>query len=152
VHARYSLEDILTAFGNMTFEKRYRMREGKVYDPVSRSDIFVPTVEKSEKHYSPTTRYRDYAISPELFHWESQSTTTERSETAQRYIHHRERGTNVLLFVRKTRQEDGRTAPYVFLGPADYVSHTGEKPLSIVWRLRRPAPADLFQQLRLAAG
>ncbi len=152
VHSRYTLEDILTAFANMTLGKRYRMREGVVFDRISRSDILVPTIEKSEKHYSPTTRYKDYAISPELFHWESQSTTTERSETAQRYIHHREMRTNILLFVRKTRQEDGQTAPYVFLGPADYVSHTGQRPLSIVWRLRRPAPADLFQQLRLAAG
>ncbi|HKB72313.1 MAG TPA: DUF3427 domain-containing protein, partial [Thermoanaerobaculia bacterium] len=138
--------------GNMTFERRYRMREGVVFDRDSKSDILVPTVEKSEKHYSPTTRYKDYAISPELFHWESQSTTTERSDTAQRYIHHREMGTNILLFVRRTRQEDRQTAPYVFLGPADYVRHAGEKPLSIVWRLRRPAPADLFQQFQLAAG
>ena len=152
VHSQYTLEDILTAFGNMTFDKRYRMREGKVYDPVSRSDILVPTVEKSEKHYSPTTRYRDYAISRELFHWESQNTTTERSPTAQRYIHHRKQGTNILLFVRKTRMEDGQTAPYVFLGSADYVSHTGEKPLSIVWRLRRAAPADMFHDFQLATG
>jgi hypothetical protein len=31
------------------------------------------TLEKTEKKYSPTTLYKDYAISPELFHWESPS-------------------------------------------------------------------------------
>jgi hypothetical protein len=49
------------------------------------------TLEKSEKHYSRTTRYRDYAMSPEESHWESQSTTRDASDIGQRYIHHRPR-------------------------------------------------------------
>ncbi len=30
------------------------------------------TLDKSDGDFSPTTRYRDYAISPTLIHWESQ--------------------------------------------------------------------------------
>src|SRR5690242_21494866 len=45
----------------------------------SRELLFV-TLDKSGKDYSPTTRYRDYAISPELFHWETQSAASVRSE------------------------------------------------------------------------
>ena len=33
------------------------------------------TLDKTVGHFSPTTRYRDHAISPELIHWESQSAT-----------------------------------------------------------------------------
>ena len=35
-------------------------------------DVFLITLTKTEKRFSPTTRYRDYAISRNLFHWESQ--------------------------------------------------------------------------------
>ena len=152
VHCRYSLDDVLTAIGKQTVEHPHRIREGTMFHEPIASDLFFVTLEKSEAHYSPSTMYNDYAISPTLFHWESQSTTTERSKTAQRYLHHRERGTHVVLFVRRTAKEQGRTAPYTCLGPADYVSHTGERPLAITWRLRRPMPADLFRETKVAAG
>ena len=42
--------------------------------------------------------------------------------------------------------------PYTFLGPADYVSHKGERPISFVWKLRRPMPADFFRQAKVASG
>ena len=45
-----------------------------------------------------TTRYRDYAISPELIHWESQSATSLESDSGRRYISQAENGTNVALF------------------------------------------------------
>jgi hypothetical protein len=98
-----------------------------------------------------STLYKDYAISPTLFHWESQSTTTQQSKTWQRYIHHRKRGGNILLFVRPRKKQDGRTMPYTFLGAADYVSHKGERPISFVWKLQRPMPADFFRRAKVAS-
>jgi hypothetical protein len=127
-------------------------REGKKVDPVTKTDLFFVALQKTEKHYSPATRYRDYAISQDLFHWESQSTTTVASNTGQRYLNHRARGTHIMLFVRDARSDAGHTQPYVFLGPADYVSHSGERPVAITWRLRTPMPAGLFQQAKVAAG
>lgn len=47
----------------------------------------------------------DYSISESLFHWQSQSTTSEESPTGRRYIHHRERGSRVLLFVREHKTD-----------------------------------------------
>lgn len=41
---------------------------------------------------SPTTMYEDYLISHDLFHWQSQSNTSEQSPTGQRYIRHRDLG------------------------------------------------------------
>jgi superfamily II DNA or RNA helicase len=152
VHGTYRLDDILSAFALMTSERPHRIREGVKFDPVTKTDLFFITLQKAEKHYSPTTRYRDYAISQELFHWESQSTTTVGSKTGQRYIKHRERGTHILLFVRETKADAGHTQPYVCLGPADYVSHTGERPIAITWRLRLPMPPELFQHAKVATG
>jgi hypothetical protein len=103
------------------------------------------TLKKPDRDYSPTTMYRDFASSPSLFHWESQSTTSSTSPTGQRYIHHRERGSHILLFVRQAKINELRTSPYVFLGPADYVSHEGDRPMAITWRPRQSMPTELYQ-------
>src|SRR5436190_7214625 len=152
VHARHTVDDVLTAFGILDFDKTAWKQSGTIRDEQTNSDLFFVTLEKSEREYSPSTLYKDYAISPTLFHWESQSTTTQKSKTGQRYIHHRNRGGNILLFIRPRKKHEGRTMPYTFLGAADYVSHKGERPISFVWKLRRPMPADFFRQAKVACG
>ena len=98
--------------------------------------------------------WNDLALGPSLFHWESQSTTTASSATGQRYIHHAERGSRVLLFVREQRKQDGRpgapTEPFVCLGFASYESHEGERPMAIRWRLEREIPAAWLPVMALA--
>ncbi len=105
---------------------------------------------KSEKAFSPTTMYRDYAISPDLFHWESQNATSTQSPTGDRYLHHLERGSRVVLFVRETPQNELGAAPFLCLGQASYVEHRGERPIAITWKLRRPMPGETFRQARVA--
>jgi hypothetical protein len=118
------------------------------------ADVFWFNLRKTEKHFSPTTMYADRAISPSLFQWESQNATTEASTTGQRYVHHRERGTSVHLFFRESKEADGGLgAPaYLYAGPASYVSHTGERPMRIVWKLEHDLPGDVFHAARVAAG
>lgn len=152
VHARHSLRDVLTAFGKLRVGAALYEQTGVFRDDDTNSDLFFVTLEKSERDYSPSTLYQDYAISPQLFHWQSQSGTTQHSPTGQRYIHHQARGGNILLFVRHRRKQDGRAMPYTFLGPADHVSHRGDRPISFVWKLRRPMPAGMFREARVAAG
>jgi superfamily II DNA or RNA helicase/HKD family nuclease len=151
-HARHTVDDVLTAFRILDFDRTAWKQTGTIRDEQTNSDLFFVTLEKSEREYSPSTLYKDYAISPTLFHWESQSTTTQQSKTGQRYIHHRNLGGNILLFVRPRKKQDGRTMPYTLLGAADYVSHKGEQPVSFVWKLRRPMPADFFRQAKVASG
>lgn len=153
VHARYTRDEVLAALGRSTLAKPFTHREGPFWHPETHTDYFFITLEKSEKYYSPTTRYRDYAIAPDLFHWESQSQTRAGSPTGQRYIQHAQRGSNVMLLVRPANKDAwGRTHPFTLLGPATYVSHTGERPMAIVWRLQRAMPMDVFKLARVAGG
>jgi superfamily II DNA or RNA helicase/HKD family nuclease len=153
VHARYSRDETLAAFGIGTASHPPSFREGPKWDEASHCDIFFVTLTKSEKDYSPTTLYRDYAISRDLFHWESQSTTSDNSPTGQRYINHQRDGSRVLLFVREYKSSlVGAAMPYVALGPATYVQHQGSRPMAITWRLHNPMPAELFENARVAAG
>lgn len=150
IHGRYTREEILTALDYATLERKpTSVMQGVAYSQARNADIFFATLKKSEADYSPTTMYRDYPISPTLFHWESQSTTTVTSPTGQRYLN----GTShVLLFVRHEPDDAYGTAPYLFLGPAHYVSHSGERPIAITWRLDHPMPADFFNSATVAAG
>ena len=152
VHCHYSQSEILAAFGVLTSQTPYRLREGVYHHRPSGCDLFFVTIRKSERDYSPSTLYRDFALSPELFHWESQSGTREDSADGRRYRGHRLGGTHALLFVRETRKDErGETRPYLFLGPAGYVSHEGERPMAITWRLAHPIPIQFYRGMRMAA-
>jgi hypothetical protein len=139
VHGHYSRAEIEAAFGVLSTESPWIHREGVLWHQASATDLLFITLRKSEALFSPSTRYRDLALGPALFHWESQSTTTAASPTGQRYIHHASRGSRVLLFVREQRRQDGRpgapTEPFVCLGFASYESHEGERILFVhQWR------------------
>jgi superfamily II DNA or RNA helicase len=153
VRARYQREEILAALDYAHLQRTPKsFQAGVLWSEPWQSDAFLVTLRKSESDYSPTTMYRDYAISPTLFHWESQSTTSLASATGQRYLRHGSRGTNILLFTRDHRVDDLGTAPYLFLGPARYVSHAGDRPIAITWELEHPMPADTFTAASVAAG
>jgi hypothetical protein len=150
VHARYSRDEALAAFGLEDLNGTWG--SGVRWVPGDRADVFFVTLQKTEAHFSPTTMYADHAITPTLFQWESQNATAERSATGQRYINHRKMGTSVHLFVRESKTADGTlgTPPYLYAGPMTYVSHTGERPMRIMWQLNHPLPADVFHAARVA--
>ncbi|MCP9917549.1 DUF3427 domain-containing protein [Cyanobium sp. ATX 6F1] len=150
LHGRYSRAEVFAAFGLLNEARPFPGREGVFFDEASRCDVFFITLKKSERLFSPTTRYNDYAISPREFHWESQSLTREASATGQRYIHHRARGSRVLLLVREENRRGGVTLPFLCLGFADYVSNEGERPMAIRWRLHRAIPGAFYPELAVA--
>ena len=64
-----------------------------------------------------------------------------RSPTGQRYL---TGSSTVLIFARQQQKDEFGTSPYLFLGPATYVSHTGDRPIAITWKLEHAMPTDFF--------
>ena len=145
-----SSAEIDAAFGLISDTQQTTGQSGVLFDRATQCDVFFITLRKSERLFSTTTHYNDVAISTWEFHWESQSLTREASPTGQRYIHHRKRGSRVLLFVREESKRGGVTLPFLCLGFADDVSHEGERPMAIRWRLHRAIPAAFVPELALA--
>ena len=144
LHCSYTREQLLVA---MDFMKPSIVREGVKWLPDKNIDVFFITLNKSDKDYSPTTMYQDYSINETLFHWQSQSTTNAEGKVGQRYINHRKNGSKVLLFVREFKNDIyGNTAPYTYLGTANYVSHNGSRPMNITWKLDDPIPAKYLKK------
>ncbi|KUP96627.1 DUF3427 domain-containing protein [Thermobifida cellulosilytica] len=156
VHASYSREEILSALGQSRLGGGLlpaNFREGVRWCPDIATDALLITLDKDEKDFSPQTRYRDYALNERLFHWESQNRTADTSATGQRYQHHRDMGSHVLLFVRRSKStEVGSAAPWMLLGPADYVEHTGSRPMAVTWRLHHAMPTDVWTYSTVRAG
>jgi len=153
VHASYTREEILAAFGASTVSKPMPLQSGVYWHPPTRTDLLFITLQKTEKDYSPTTRYLDYAISEHLFHWESQANDTVISERGQNYLHHEKRNRSIALFIRSAKKEaKGRTMPYFCAGTASYVQHQSERPIQITWKLRTALPGDVFSDYRAAVA
>jgi hypothetical protein len=151
-HARYRREEILAALDWASWKRSARGHAtGVVWAPATRTDALLVNIRKSEAEFSPTTMYRDYAISPDLFHWESQNVTRVDSVTGQRYLNHEAQGTHVLLFVRESPSDDLGAMPFLCLGAATYVEHRGERPIAITWRLNRSMPGEVFHAASVVA-
>ncbi|NLN71611.1 MAG: DUF3427 domain-containing protein [Thermoplasmatales archaeon] len=142
LHCGYTLDQLLSAIGKTTPDYRYPLREGVRYFDDLKTDLFFVTLDKTEKDYSPTTMYQDYALNEKLFHWQSQNNTAEDSATGKRYMSHGEKGFNILLFLREGKKDQyGKTMPYTFLGKMDYIDHEGERPMIIKWGMELPMPS-----------
>lgn len=154
VHSRYTRGQILAAFGQSTIVKKSSAREGTLSIVAKKTELLFVTLEKLEKHYSPSTLYDDYAITPDLFHWQSQNSTRADSDRGRSYMHHKRDGRSILLFVReRQKDENGNTFAYVYLGKVEYVDHYGSQPMSIRWRLDIPIPSFLYtESAKLALG
>lgn len=146
VHSHYTSDQIMAALGHYNENQRPDFREGIKYLKDKKVDALFVTLNKSEKDFSPSTLYEDYAINERLFHWQTQNKSSSNTEVGQRYINHRKMGTQIALFVREYKTQNGYPSPYVFLGTADYVRHEGEKPMSITWKLHHEMPSYMVQE------
>lgn len=152
-HAYYSREELFAGLAGQgaSFGVPTGFREGVRTFNSSNTTALVVNLEKSEKHFSPTTMYKDYAISTDEFAWDSQNTTTPESSLGQLFQHHEELGHRIVLFVRRNNKDAIGTRPYMCLGTVKYISHGGSKPMHIRWSLDRPMPASMFQIAKIAS-
>lgn len=154
VHSRYTREQILAASGDSTFFKKSSNREGVVNLEDKNTELLLVTLEKTEKNYSPTTMYNDYAINEKIFHWQSQNSSKPELGKGFSYINHQKSNKKILLFVReKNTDQFGNTMGYVFLGSVNYQNHYGAKPMSINWELKEPLPSYLWKStVKMSVG
>jgi superfamily II DNA or RNA helicase/HKD family nuclease len=146
-HASYLRDELLGAFGWAFLEapdgstrKSKGHQVGVEYFKDLDLDLFFVNLNKDEKKFSETTRYKDFALSKEVFNWQSQNKDSEESTAGQRYLNQLASKHDVLFCVRE--KSDG--GAFKVLGLADYISHKGSKPLEIQWKLRIPLDVETF--------
>lgn len=140
LHRRYELREVQAAVGHSRPGRKRDLREGVLWLEEENTELLFVKLEKDEKSFSPRTRYQDYAISERLFHWQSQNRDHAESAAGRRYTGQSTKGMKVLLFLQEPRRRG-----YLFAGEVKYVSHTGARPMSLIWKLAEPLPASVFE-------
>lgn len=147
LHARYTRDQILVAFGLSTFEKKSSSREGVAENVNLNTELLFINLIKSEENFSPTTMYDDYAINETLFHWQSQNSSRPDIGRGLSYIKQQENDKKILLFIReKANDEKGNTIGYVFIGEGNFKEYEDQKPMNIKWELNEPMPNYLWKE------
>lgn len=146
LHGRYMRSEILTAIGLSNSSVRPLSDGGCLPLEESKIEILFVTLDKSEG-FAEQVQYKDYAISPELFHWQTQNRAGANNRTGKRYLESPKNGWTFQLFVREDRD-----TPYAAIGPVQLVTHEGERPISITWRLERLLSAELFRRFSVLRG
>jgi len=140
LHAAYQIREILTAVGWLTPQRRAPFQAGVLARPEHKTELLFVTLDKRDG-FNERIAYHDYAISPELFHWQSQNSAGPDTPAGRRYCESPGNGWQFQLFVRKARGQ-----AYRALGPVTQERWEGDRPLSITWRLERALPVGLFRR------
>lgn len=154
LHARYTRDQILAAFRLSSFKNKSPNREGVAENKELNTELLFVDLIKSEKDFSPSTLYQDYAISEDLFHWQSQNATSPDKGKGLSYINHQKTNKIILLFVREKNEDEFKnTMSYVFVGEAKFIESSGSKPMSIKWKLNTSLPPYLWKEsAKMAIG
>lgn len=140
LHARYGIREILTAVGWLTAVRRTPFQAGVLALPARKTELLFVTLDKSAG-YHDRIAYRDYAVSAERFHWQSQNSAGPDTPAGRRYLDSAMNGWQFQLFVRVRKGEAYRAC-----GPVTLESAEGSRPMSITWLLASPLPVRLSRE------
>ena len=138
---RYTRQQILCAVEHHTNEKRPAFREGCLPIEATRTELMFVTLDKTSG-FAASVQYHDYAISSELFHWQTQNRASATNATGRRYLDSQSgNGWRFQIFVRENQD-----AGFVALGEVEMRDHKIQKPIQITWRLKNPMPIDIYKR------
>ena len=146
LHGRYMRAELLAAVGHANALVRPLSDGGCLVLDACRIELLFVTLDKSEG-FAESVQFKDYAISPALFHWQTQNRAGPNNMTGRRYVESPGNGWTFQLFIRENRD-----TAYVAVGPVQLVSHEGDRPISITWRLGTPLTAELFRKFSVLRG
>lgn len=156
-HCFYTREELLAAFDYARLSGHFLYSE----DGNSRSaqgqpsgvhhaenlncDLFLVTLNKDPGNFAPSVMYKDYAIGPYLFHWESQNSVASDGATANRYVQQAINGHDLVLCIRQNPENELGTAPFQLIGTTEVQSHSGSKPMQLTLKVNRELPPSVVE-------
>lgn len=146
LHAHYRINEILTAVGYLTPQKRPRFGEGVLRLKERKTELLFVTLDK-RSGYHDAISYHDYALSHDLFHWQTQNSCSPHSASGQRYLQSvgaQTNGWQFQLFVRSDKD-----SAYLACGPVVLKDAHGTQPMNITWQLEKALPAAAFAKFSI---
>lgn len=108
------------------------------------NEYFIFVDLHKEEEIKESINYKDKFINRTYFQWQTPNSTAQKSERGKNILFNKERKINLHIFVRKYKQIDGVVQPYIYLGKGDTVKYSGEKPITILFKLEKQVPANIY--------
>ena len=145
LHRSYTTDQVCSAFG---WEPVWHSTQqaGVMWIPEHSAYLMLVTLDKDSESFTERTRYRDFAITPTEFHWQSQSTARPNTDLGRRIVEAKNGVGTMWLFVRH-RKKDGSlgTQSYTFMGAFRPTKIEGMHPMSVTGTLANAMPPKLFE-------
>lgn len=109
--------------------------------PAGQNLFLLVTLEKGDM--PDDHNYEDRFLTPERLEWKSQNRTKQASKHGQMLRYHREQNLTVHLFVRRTKKNGTKSAPFHYCGPVSFEQWRDECPITITWRMATAVPERL---------
>ncbi|TDL35592.1 DUF3427 domain-containing protein [Macrococcoides bohemicum] len=145
LYKQYKRSDVLALIG---YDKAIdSLREG-VLQYKGNYFLFV-NLFKDDEAKENKLNYQDYFIDKTVFHWQSQNQTSQNSNTGQNLINHKKNEKTIHLFVRREKKEEGISMPFYYVGELEFISATGNSPISFEWKLKNEISMKLLNEFTI---
>ncbi|MGL4656801.1 MAG: DEAD/DEAH box helicase [Sarcina sp.] len=144
LYSSYSRDDVMRMANTKKKFSGFGMGGQKASDDKKSWYMFV-NFEKEEGIKDSINHVNEF-IGDDIFVWESRSTTTLDSEAGEQLIDNKKYGIEMHLFVRKYKDVDGVTQPYIYMGKCDSVANFGEMPIVAHLKLQNKVPNRIMNE------
>ncbi len=149
LHGAYRIREILASVGHHTADRRGPTQAGVERLKDIRTELLFVTLDKSSG-YHDRIAYRDYAVSPKRFHWQTQNAAGPDTPAGRRYLESATNGWRFQLFIRVSKDDAYRPCGPAYIESPEDVN--GDRPMNIEWTLETPLPAKLFGEFSVLRG
>ncbi|PUE64289.1 DUF3427 domain-containing protein [Arcobacter caeni] len=109
-------------------------------------DDFFLFINIEKDKFSKSANYTNTFLSKDRFTYQSKPSMSQDKGDGERLIENQEHGVKLHIFIRKFVQVDKKTQDFIYLGIANSVKYSGNKPISLELKLEIPLEDKLFEE------
>ena len=111
-------------------------------------DDFFLFVNIEKDKFSKSANYSNTFLSKDTFTYQSKPSMSQDKGDGERLIENQKHGVKLHIFMRKFVQVDKKTQDFIYLGIANSVKYSGNKPISLELKLDIPLEDKLFEEIK----
>ena len=109
-------------------------------------DDFFLFINLEKEKFSKSANYHNAFLSKDTFTYQSKPSQSQDKGDGQRLIENKKYKVKLHIFVRKFAQVDKKTQEFIYLGLANTLKYTGDKPISLELKLEIPLDNKIFEE------
>ena len=109
-------------------------------------DDFFLFINIEKDKFSKSANYHNAFLSKEVFTYQSKPSQSQDKGDGERLIENKKHKVKLHIFVRKFVQIDKKTQSFIYLGLANSIKYSGNKPISLELKLEIPLSDKLYEE------